>query len=61
MVYQLPEENTIFCPGFVMVSPSFIENKDGLKQWLNSSFVGYFKVKKGTDIQNLEKKNYRFI
>ena len=56
MVYQLPEENTIFRPGFVMVSPSFIENKDGLKQWLNSSFVGYFKVKKGTDIQNLEKK-----
>lgn len=39
MVYQLPEENTIFRPGFVMVSPSFIENKDGLKQWLNSSFV----------------------
>ena len=56
MVYQLPKENTIFRPGFVMVSPSFIENKDGLKQWLNSSFVGYFKVKKGTDIQNLEKK-----
>jgi hypothetical protein len=36
------------------------ENKDGNKQWTNSSFVGYFKVKKGTDIQNLEKK-FRFI
>ncbi len=56
MVYQLPEENTVFRPGFVMVSPSFIENKQSLNQWTNSSFVGYFKVKKGTNIENLEKK-----
>ena len=55
-VYKLPVTNTVFRPGFVMKHPNFLKENDQDKQWTNYSYVGYFKIKQGTDIQNLEKK-----
>jgi len=52
-VYKIPNENTVFRPGFIMRHPD-IGASD--LSWTNYSYVGYFKVKPGTDIKNLEKK-----
>lgn len=55
-VYKLPETNTAFRPGFVMKHPNFLKENDQDKQWMNYSYVGYYKIKPGTDIHNLERK-----
>ncbi|MCX8525617.1 ABC transporter permease [Chryseobacterium formosus] len=52
-VYKIPAENTVFHPGFIMRHPN-IDRKD--LEWTNYSYVGYFKIKPGTDIAALEKK-----
>lgn len=52
-VYRVPSENSVFKPDFIMKHPD-IGRKD--LSWTNYSYVGYFKVKPGTDIENLEKK-----
>lgn len=52
-VYQFPEGNSVYKPGFVMMHPSSPESK---ASWTNYSFVGYFRLKPGTDVPNLEKK-----
>ncbi|KAA0128602.1 FtsX-like permease family protein [Chryseobacterium sp. SN22] len=52
-VYRVPSENSIFKPDFIMKHPD-IGKKD--LSWTNYSYVGYFKIKPGTDIENLEKK-----
>ncbi len=53
-VYKNPTENTVFRPGFIMKHPD-IGQQNSL-QWTNYSYIGYFKIKPGTNIQNLEKK-----
>lgn len=55
-VYRLPKDNTVFRPGFVMKQPNFLTENEQDKQWTNYSYVGYFKLKPGADVQNLEKK-----
>ncbi|KQT22562.1 antibiotic ABC transporter permease [Chryseobacterium sp. Leaf405] len=52
-VYQIPEVNSVYKPGFVMRHPSSEESK---KSWTNYSYVGYFILKPGTNVQDLEKK-----
>lgn len=52
-VYRIPSENTVFRPGFIMRHPNI--DKQNL-QWTNYSYVGYFKIKPGTNIAALEKK-----
>ena len=52
-VYKLPETNTVFKPGFVM---RHAELGDYEKNWTNYSFVGYFKLKPRTNVEELEKK-----
>lgn len=54
-VYKLPakEMNTVFRPGILRRQPSVNDNKDS---WNNSSYIGFFKVKPGTDIKLLEQK-----
>ncbi|SDE93482.1 ABC transporter permease [Epilithonimonas hungarica] len=53
-VYKNPTENSVFKPGFIMKHPDI--GKQNNSQWTNYSYIGYFKIKPGTDIQNLEKK-----
>ncbi|GGG56080.1 ABC transporter permease [Epilithonimonas arachidiradicis] len=53
-VYKNPAENSVFKPGFIMKHPDI--GKQNNSQWTNYSYIGYFKIKPGTDIQNLEKK-----
>ena len=55
-VYKLPKENTVFRPGFVMKHPNLLSENKFDKNWTNYSYVGYFKLKPGTDVKNLEKK-----
>ena len=55
-VYKLPVTNTAFRPGFVMKHPNFLKENDQDKQWMNYSYVGYYKIKPGTDIHNHERK-----
>lgn len=55
-VYKLPKTNTVFRPGFVMKHPNFLKENQYDKQWTNYSYVGYFKLKQGTDIKNIERK-----
>lgn len=52
-VYKIPTGNTVFRPGFIMRHPNI--DKQNL-EWTNYSYVGYFKIKPGTDIAALEKK-----
>ncbi|WP_434981391.1 FtsX-like permease family protein [Daejeonia sp. YH14] len=54
-VYQLPEGNSVFKPGFVMLHPD-LGKRSGDQQWTNYSYVGYFKLKPGTDAGKLEEK-----
>lgn len=56
-VYKLPRENTVFRPGFVMKHPNLLKENEYDKQWTNYSYVGYFKLKSGANIDALEK-NY---
>ncbi len=55
-VYKLPNSNTVFRPGFVMKHPNFLNKNKYDDQWTNYSYVGYFKLKPGTDVQDLERK-----
>ena len=55
-VYKLPKENTVFRPGFVTKHPNLLKENEYDKQWTNYSYVGYFKLKPGADIDALEKK-----
>jgi putative ABC transport system permease protein len=52
-VYQNPQGNSVYKPGFVMKHPS---SKESQQSWTNYSYVGYFRLKPGTNIQNLERK-----
>ena len=54
-VYKLPKENTVFRPGFVTKHPNLLKENEYDKQWTNYSYVGYFKLKPGADIDALEK------
>ena len=55
-VYKLPESNSVFKPGFVIKHPNFLQEYEQNKIWTNYSYVGYFKLKPRTDVENLEKK-----
>jgi len=55
-VYKLPNSNTVFRPGFVMKHPNFLNKNQYDNQWTNYSYVGYFKLKPGTNVQDLERK-----
>lgn len=55
-VYKNPEINTVFKPGFIMRNQGLDNNDKSNQQWTNYSYVGYFKLKPGTDVKNLEKK-----
>ena len=55
-VYKNPEANSVFKPGFIMRNQGLEGNGNANKQWTNYSYVGYFKLKPGTDVKNLEKK-----
>jgi putative ABC transport system permease protein len=54
-VYRLPkaEDKTVFRPGYLIRQPFLEGNKE---QWTNYSYIGFFKLKPGTDVRNLEKK-----
>ncbi|WP_326983305.1 FtsX-like permease family protein [Chryseobacterium sp. MYb264] len=52
-VYRFPSSHTVFTPGFVLRNKD-VDRKD--LQWTNYSYVGYFKLKPGTDVKDLEKK-----
>lgn len=53
VVYKIPEKNTVFKPGFIMRHPGLDQKK---LEWTNYSYIGYFKLKSGTDVAALEKK-----
>ena len=53
VVYKIPENNTVFKPGFIMRHPD-LDQKN--LEWTNYSYIGYFKLKPGTDVAALEKK-----
>lgn len=53
VVYKIPENNTVFKPGFIMRHPD-LDQKN--LEWTNYSYVGYFMLKPGTDVVALEKK-----
>jgi len=55
-VYKLPESNSVFKPGFLLKHPNLLHENEFDKNWTNYSYVGYFKLKPGTDIKLLEKK-----
>ena len=55
-VYKNPEANSVFKPGFIMRNQGLEGNGNANTQWTNYSYVGYFKLKPGTDVKNLEKK-----
>ena len=54
-IYKLPakEKNTVFRPGILIRQPFINDNKE---HWTNSSYIGFFKLKPGTDIKLLEDK-----
>lgn len=52
-VYKFPSSHTVFTPGFVLRNKDIDRND---LQWTNYSYIGYFKIKPGTDVRNLEKK-----
>ncbi|ATL43514.1 ABC transporter permease [Elizabethkingia sp. HX WHF] len=54
-IYKLPaeNENTIFNPGYVVRNANIDANKN---IWSNNSFFGFFRVKPGTNISELENK-----
>ncbi|MDV2447198.1 antibiotic ABC transporter permease [Elizabethkingia anophelis] len=54
-IYKLPaeNENTIFRPGYAIRNSNIDRNKD---IWSNNSFFGFFRVKPGTNISELENK-----
>ena len=55
-VYKNPEANSVFKPGFIMRNQGLEGNGNSNTQWTNYSYVGYFKLRPGTDVKNLEKK-----
>lgn len=55
-VYKNPEVNSVFKAGFIMRNQGLEGNGNANTQWTNYSYVGYFKLKQGTDVKNLEKK-----
>ena len=55
-VYKNPESNSVLKPGFIMRNQGLEGNGNANTQWTNYSYVGYFKLKPGTDVKNLEKK-----
>ncbi len=55
-VYKLPESNSVFKPGFLLKHPNLLHENEFDKNWTNYSYVGYFKLKQGTDVKLLEKK-----
>lgn len=52
-IYRLPIENSVFRPGFIVKQENLQDNKDS---WINYSYQGFFKLKPGTDVKNLESK-----
>ena len=54
-IYKLPSdtENTIFRPGFAIRAENINDNKTN---WTNHSFFGFYRLKSGTNIADLEKK-----
>ncbi|WP_407482002.1 ABC transporter permease [Elizabethkingia meningoseptica] len=52
-VYRLPQTNSVFTPGYIVKQTGLEAAKDN---WTNYSYWGFFKIKPGTDIKNLEKK-----
>ncbi|MFY1045997.1 ABC transporter permease [Chryseobacterium sp. GP-SGM7] len=55
-VYKNPATNSVFKPGFIMRNQGLDNGSGSNSQWTNYSYVGYFKLKPGTDIKKLEKK-----
>lgn len=53
VVYRLPSSNSVFKPGSIIKQRGLEEAKN---TWTSYSYMGFFKVKPGTDIENLEKK-----
>ncbi len=52
-IYKLPETNTVFKPDFMYRNPYMEESKD---KWTNFSYNGFFRLKPGIDIKELENK-----
>lgn len=54
-IYRLPDvaEKTVFRPGYLIRQPFIDSNKE---QWTNYSYIGFFKLKPGTDVRKLEEK-----
>ena len=52
-VYKLPTSNTVFKPGYLTHPEGIKDNKD---QWLNFSYIGFFKLKPNTDVVALQDK-----
>ncbi|MCW3168006.1 ABC transporter permease [Chryseobacterium sp. 09-1422] len=55
-VYKNPDANSVFKAGFIMRNQGLEGNGNANTQWTNYSYVGYFKLKQGTDVKDLEKK-----
>jgi len=55
-VYKLPESNSVFKPGFMIKHPNLLKENQFDKNWTNHSYIGYFKLKPGTDVGKLEQK-----
>lgn len=55
-VYKNSDANSVFKAGFIMRNQGLEGNGNANTQWTNYSYVGYFKLKQGTDVKNLEKK-----
>jgi len=55
-VYKNPTNNSVFKPGFIVRNQGLEGNGNANTQWTNYSYVGYFKLKSGTDVAALEKK-----
>lgn len=54
-IYKLPpsELKSVFRPGYVIRQPYIDQNKE---YWTNYSYMAFFRLKPGTDVQALEKK-----
>ncbi|WP_312765239.1 FtsX-like permease family protein [Epilithonimonas sp.] len=52
-IYKVPEGNTVFKPDFLYKNPYLEESKD---KWTNYSYNGFFRLRPGTDIKELEYK-----
>lgn len=55
-VYKLPESNSVFKPGFMIKHPNLLKENQFDKNWTNHSYIGYFKLRPGTDVGKLEQK-----